>query len=122
MWPQAISSIGTLNTAAIFWRSAGLGVQRPSAIAVMRPSSRPLRCESSAHVEFVFAAEIGDSLDHGECRVCDGFVAQTAVCKSLIRQLAQWLAIDPDADEYCWQPLVELYRILAVSIIPIDGI
>ena len=34
-------------------------------MAVTRPSSRPLRSASSATVMLLFAAEVGDSLDHG---------------------------------------------------------
>ena len=45
--PMPASLTGTLKTAAIFWRSAGLGVQRPRTIARMRPSSSPLRCDNS---------------------------------------------------------------------------
>lgn len=48
--PQEISSTRTPKTAAMLLRSAGLGVQRPSAIAVARASSKPVRWLSSAIV------------------------------------------------------------------------
>src|SRR5262245_25288154 len=43
-----MSSGETIRAVAIFWRSAGLGVQRPRMIAATRVSSSPVRRESSA--------------------------------------------------------------------------
>ena len=56
--------MATPKTAAIFWRSAGLGVQRPSTIASTRPSSSDVRSASSGTVVALFAAEIGNAACH----------------------------------------------------------
>src|SRR5262245_54331142 len=69
--PQAISSTGTPNAAAIFARSAGLGVQRPQRMASTRPSGNPARSETSSMVSVhssnnrsvVFTAKAGSRVE-----------------------------------------------------------
>jgi hypothetical protein len=100
--------MATPKTAAIFCRSAGLGVQRPRAMAVTRPSSSPLRWASSATVSWCSWQRSATDLDIARASQATPLNGVKDYCATItVRLLAS---------------VLKLYRILAVSIIPIDGI
>ena len=115
--------MATPKTAAIFWRSAGLGVQRPSAMAVTRPSSRPLRSAKLGHGDALFAAEIGDGAGHvraGSGELGAGAKSNSYPIHAQCNDLRHSMCCE--RAEMIGNRVPELYRILAASIIPIDGI